>query len=412
MFERFRAKLKKTLLIASSAPGLSGVGGVLIGDMLSVADISKVSLVAIIPKAHHEHADRSRIADFHPLETRFEWFPESFSALSGSLSRLRHRVLRYDRHVANLAGDTIPVLDEQSPQQVWAILNSTTAIDLCYKLLPNLKADLIVQVWDDPYHLCQQRHVDRFTRKRTLSRFASLLRRADRVGVICEEAANQYSKITNAPMTIVRHGLAETRATARYDFETTDEFRIGFSGSLYATDAWRTLEKALDQVDWRLNGRKVVLIVAGGRIEFTSRSRADARFVGWRSQNELHDLLGTCDVLYLPQSFSSVDRALTGLSFPTKLSSYVATGRPVIAHGPAYGSVHRFCRDHQFGVVCDSLVPATLRDLLQRLAVDDDFRRQQAIDSARIAREQLTYARFAQGVRELLGIVPQVPEAA
>ena len=403
--------MKKTLIVTGSAPGLRGVGGVLIGDMLAVSDVEKVSLIGIVAQSQCKSVDLARLNEFHSLEPRFEWFPAPSTALARSLSRLRHRVFQYDRHLKGLVRDSRGFLKAQSPEQVWVILNSTTAIDLCFELLPEINTDLIVQVWDDPHHLCQQRLVDRFTRKRTMARFEALLRRAKRVGVICEEAASHYRKLSAAPMIIVRHGLADVQASPRYEFETTNEFRIGFSGSLYAFEAWRTLEKALDQLNWEVNGRKVVLVVAGGRIEFTSRCRADARFVGWRSQSELHELLCGCDVLYLPQSFSSNDRALTQLSFPTKLSSYVATGRPIIAHGPTYGSVNRFCKDHQFGVVCESLEPASMCELLQRLASDDDFRMKQALGSVRIAREQLTYTNFANGVRELLGIAPAVPES-
>ena len=404
--------MKKTLLITSSAPGLSGVGGVLIRDMLAVEGLDKVSLAAIISPSQATQADLSRIEEFQALEPQFEWFPEPRKNLLGSLSRLQHRVFRYDKHLKMLVRDAKAFIARQDPEQIWVILNSTTAIDLAYSLLPDLKCDLLVQVWDDPYHLCQQRLIDRVTRGRTMSRFQTLLRRAKRVGVICEEALSHYGNLSTVPMTIVRHGLEGTLKTPRWDFETTNEFRIGFSGSLYAFNAWKTLERGLDQLNWESNGRKIALVVAGGHIEFTSRSRADARFVGWRPQRELHELLCSCDALYLPQSFSSADRALTQLSFPTKLSSYVATGRPVIAHGPVYGSINRFCREHQFGAVCDSLDPKAMLTLLQQLASDEDFRKQQAVASTRVAQEQLTYSQFANGVRELLGIQKPLTGAA
>lgn len=403
--------VKNTLLITSSAPGLSGVGGVLIGDMLNVDGVSRISLAAIVSRGQAEKSDKSRILEFQSLEPKAEWFPEPRRSLFGTLSRLRHRVFSYDRHVSMLVQNAREFLAKTAPEQLWVILNSTSAIDLTYSLLPDLKCELIVQVWDDPYHLCQQRLVDRVTRERTMSRFQTLLRRATRVGVICEEALEHYGRISPVPMTIVRHGLEGQDTTPRCDVGTPGEFRIGFSGSLYAFDAWKTLERALDRTNWQLNGRKVVLIVAGGHIAFTSRSRADARFVGWRSQSELHELLCSCDAVYLPQSFSSGDRALTQLSFPTKLSSYVATGRPVIAHGPVYGSVNRFCHEHGFGAVCDSLDPGELLSILTALACDEDFRKRQAESSTRVAQTQLTYDQFASGVRKLLGVERPASEA-
>lgn len=393
--------MKKTALIVSGLPGEANVGQLLLRDMLALLDPARISLVSLTSSG----IDDSK-ADFGLNRVLVQATPSETARRKGMSGRigtaidLADRCTRYRTGINTAARDIAQFLKEQQPEQVWAILNSTAAIDVCWKLRAAIKGRLKLQVWDDPRHLMRQRNLDRLSINQTLRRFNQLLSMASAVGVISAEMAEAYRSRTRGELIVIRHGLSHVQGV-RAGSNEAPEFRIGFSGAMYAESAWRAFQSALDQMGWVLGGRPVELVVVGPRIGFQSNAHAAARFLGWRSLDETLRLLSECDLLYLPQSFSALDEPLTRLSFPTKLSTYVATGRPVFLHTPNHGSLARFSREQEFGLLCCELDPQRIADSLQRL-VEPDENKALAESSTRVARDVLSVGRFRQSVNEFL----------
>ena len=383
---------------------MAGVGGVLIGDMLEVADVNHVNFLGLIYPDQHGKVQHPNLDSVSCLAPNYDWNAEGPGSVSKLYQRLRNRVTRYDPHIRAMADRAVRLLKEQGAERVWAILNSPAVIDLLYTIAPKIKCEIITQVWDDPVHLGHVRNLDRFTRSRTVNRFHELLQRSTRIGVICEEAREYYSQKVAGDYVIVRHGIELKDSRPNWISPAVGEFRIGLSGSMYAPKAWYALQQSLDLCDWKVNGRQVVLVVAGSKIQFESRCQAEARFYGWRNQEEVLQLMSECDCLYLPQSFEAVQEPLTQLSFPTKLSTYVATGRPILIHTPTYGSLHRFSVEQDFGVLCDSLDPKAVLQHVRRLSEDVEYAKSQAESTHRIATSVLTPCAFRTGVRQMLGL--------
>jgi len=309
-----------------------------------------------------------------------------------------------------VASDVFSFLKRQSPDQIWCVLTTLSTIEVAWTLPKSVKVPLILQAWDDPLHLMHNRRLDRLSRARTMRMFHDLLGKAERVAVICEAMRDRYSAYTkNAPI-IVRHGVND-EVVAKSGVCDESEFRIGFCGGMYAGSAWQCLQSALEILNWRIAGRNVALVVTSPRIELSATQPARIRYYGWQSTGESSSgciqrsigLMADCDLLYLPQGFDSVSRALTELSFPSKLSTYVTTGRPVLVHTPVYRSLNQFCRDHQFGLVCNRLDANDLSAMLSA-AVDADRMRELAAQTARIGSHVLNRSKFRQSVHQFLSI--------
>ncbi len=84
--------------------------------------------------------------------------------------------------------------------------------------------------------------------------------------------------------------------------------------------------------------------------------------------------LANADILFLPMSFEPGMKHIVSTSIPSKISEYVASGVPILAHGPAYCSAVRYCREFDCGLVVDQPDDAALRGALIRLATDDGLR--------------------------------------
>jgi hypothetical protein len=120
-----------------------------------------------------------------------------------------------------------------------------------------------------------------------------------------------------------------------------------------------------------LDGRRVRLRVFG--LRFVCQART-ARWIEYRGYvPETVDVvrgLSECDLLFLPQPFGPQGRPFAEYSFPTKFTTYLAAGRPILVLAPPWSALNAFCREHQLPIVCDQLDDRAIRDSLRRLAGD------------------------------------------
>jgi hypothetical protein len=70
------------------------------------------------------------------------------------------------------------------------------------------------------------------------------------------------------------------------------------------------------------------------------------------------------DVLYLPLPFCERHRDFVRLSLSTKLVSYLASGLPIVYHGPAEAAAARLLATYDAGVLVTSLDPRNVAQAL------------------------------------------------
>jgi glycosyltransferase involved in cell wall biosynthesis len=75
------------------------------------------------------------------------------------------------------------------------------------------------------------------------------------------------------------------------------------------------------------------------------------------------------DVLYVPMSFDSADRAKMEAGFPSKLADYTAVGLPLLIYGPPYCTAVRWLKEnHGVAEVVETEGPGGLLEAIKRLA--------------------------------------------
>ena len=219
--------------------------------------------------------------------------------------------------------------------------------------------------------------------------------------MICEEMANAYQPYSSAEMLVIRHGLKDG-VRPSYPLTTSTEFHIAFIGSMYCYSAWKAFLSALDILNWRIGKKDVVLNVVGSEINLRAFRPARAVFHGWRELPYIETLLAQCDLLYLPQPFEDWQRILAELSFPTKLSTYVTTGKPVLVHAPSYSSVSLFAKRHEMEPVTAELNPEKLAALLTLQFTNPSQVERYCEQSARIGSTSLGKQQFVDATRAFL----------
>jgi len=391
----------KTLILVGSIPGGKNVGQILLREMLACLDSSRFVIAALLDAGHGEVLPPDPDPKIKIFLRPREHVARRYQGRIGGLLAAIARVRDYEPAIAVLAKNVAEFAAANDVRQVWGIFNMTTAIDVCARLIESTGFPLQAHVWDDVEHICQQRNLDAVSRRRTAKRFAKLLARAERTAVIGESMRDNYTRRFGAKCQIVRHGVADS--TQAREVPTSDsEFVIGFSGGMYCPSAWKALQSALAKVNWTLAGKRVRLIVMGAHITLNSRGPANIEFLGWRAESEVYDRLANCDLLYLPQPFEGQQRAIAELSFPSKLSAYVSTGRPIMIHGPTYASLQSFKDCLDYGVSCTSLDPAAIAQALESFAADHAAYRHAAEAVAAAANGEFSRSNFESQVRSFL----------
>jgi hypothetical protein len=105
--------------------------------------------------------------------------------------------------------------------------------------------------------------------------------------------------------------------------------------------------------------------------------------------------LSATDFCYLPCWFAPEKRRHAELSFPTKLTTYLAAGRPVLYHGPAYAWAAQVMRDWRLGISIHSLCPDDICRESKPLMTEETWR-ENFSQAAREAFEKEFNARVMQ----------------
>lgn len=353
----------KTLLVTWTPPGARNVGEIILRDLCNLLPPARVVVC--------------EVSDFAPAPRLYEHLqlgaPDdaAWRPLPGPAGALCN-VARIRTVFASEARRIIPRILEfaaaQSVERVWITLSSPALIAIAGELTKRLALPMFALVWDPPAWIVRQKGWDRWSVAWILERFGEAMRQAKRVMVVSDEMVEQYEREWGSPCVIVRHAFQDVVAevaTARGD---RDVFRIGFAGTLYDTGQLNVLLAALHSINWTLDGRRVVLRMIGNYYQFhhlTAPSHVE--LMGWRETDETRKLLAECDITYLPVSFQQHFSDFARLAFPTKLSVYLAVGRPVLVHAPADASVVAFCQRQNFGVACPSMDRDDMRDALVRI---------------------------------------------
>jgi hypothetical protein len=400
------------LTLTGTIPGEPGVGGVILNDLYKGLPPGTLHIIPAVSSRAIELSwleDVTKLAGYVPRRYETGWNPIRGSVGDGVAWTAR-KVL-FEKHCRNLVSEICNHPAAQSCNRVWAVLDCPTIIQIAKPVAEKLDKPLSVLVWDAPELLVKQFQMDRWSAANMLARFSNTIQHSDRVGVICEQMRTAYlDKFGPNDYIVSRHGIDETMWHSPHSGPTSDQLVIGFAGSITAREPFDQLVKTLDNNRWRINGKNVILRLIGSRYTLESRHLQHIEYFGWRILSDAVRLLAECDMLYLPQPFEADLRMLAELSFPTKLTTYMAAGRRVLLHAPGYASITSFLADHPVGIQCDSLKVKNIHHSLEQLDREPASNFAEAIDAAR--RAEFSKTVFLNRFKRLLGIDVSISASA
>jgi hypothetical protein len=337
------------------------------------------------PREHGERLTSTRFADTRTFlrELRTGW---------RKIPRLARHVIAFGR--------------EQQVDRVWCILQGQTMIRLALPVARGLGVPLLTQIWDHPSWWLDAHRVDPLTSKRILRRYDRTLQQSTRIAGASFVMANAYQQAYGVPAVALIGSMAAERILPPLAASADpSRIRIGLAGQIYSRQEWNALLAALASRDWQLHGRPVSLRYLGREHEVQGSPVPSDRLelFGYRSQVETLRLMAECDVLYCPYFFDEDRRIISRTSFPSKLTTYLAAGRPVFFHGPHDAAPAVFLREHTAGHLCHSLEPASIAESLNELLASPQRCHELAGNGYAAVKQHLTYDALAHSFGTFLG---------
>ncbi len=398
-----------TLLLSGSLPSSGAVGGIWLRDLLGLVPAEAVTCVSLDmgrfgPAQAETHGADCEIVTL-PRPPRDAPWPRRLT-----LSWLQALARRTDGE--RLVRRAVVAGHARDVTQVVAVLEHPWIMYAAPRVAEKLDVPLHTIVWDPPVQTGPNFHLTRKLQRRMQRDFDDALRASTRCGVMTAAMGAAYAEAFDVEPVLIRHGLpVEAIAPAPLPAAAPGRpFVIGFCGSLYGEQPCQAFLAALAAQGWQLSGHPIVLRMYGRQLPIRAQGALRVDWRGFQPVDAVVRGLSECDVLYLPYMLD--DPTPERFCFPTKLTTYVAAGRPVFVHGRATCSPAVFLERYPLGAVCTSLKAEAILGTLTRMAVDEALQARQRTALAAAAREVFSAAVFARQARLLLDGAPANGAAA
>lgn len=271
--------------------------------------------------------------------------------------------------VPKLAHQIISFCQQQKVDRIWCILQGQTIIRLAKMVTNNLHLPLLTQVWDHPIWWMGHNNIDIFTARRVYKQYDDVLSQSEIVGAASIEMARRISENNHVKSIPLLSSLPKEWAHKPKKFPPNNKrtVLIGFCGQTYADYAIEAIMNSLDFLNWNINDKQVKFRFLGYHISLGGHHRRNIEFLGYRPQQEIINLLSECDLLFCPYITDPNYKLVAQTSFPAKLTTYLATGVPILFVGTLDSSPGLFLSENNAGylqsdISCEKLVKS-LQDI-------------------------------------------------
>jgi glycosyltransferase involved in cell wall biosynthesis len=293
----------------------------------------------------------------------------------------------------------------QNVDAIWAVLQGQTMVRVAGQVAHQLNLPLHTQVWDPLSWWLDSHAVDRWHKKRSLAEFDDIMKRSKSCATASWAMSKEYETrygIHCVPL-IACHARDEG-LRPEPKLRRGDEVVIGMAGQFYAEQEWQHLIQGLNAANWMVDGRQVRIKVLGHYVPSSPIPEGRCEFLGWRPQAEAICLLSEqTDILYCPYPSQPSLAEVTRLSFPSKLVTYFAAGRPVLFHGPDFASPALFLAQRRAGLGVVGIGPPAAYNALYRLVTEPALYAEIARNAQNVFETEFTLEQMKSRLLDFLG---------
>lgn len=262
------------------------------------------------------------------------------------------------------------------------------------RFYPVLDDDYVNQ-WSEPH-------------KRWVARqmFPSIARKASRLFVVSDAMREEYSRRYGKLGHVLNMPTLDRVGESPSEVPMNGETSILFAGTIYQLNA--SIVGLLVEAAARVDGRSVRVHL----YTWQTRAQLDALGVGGeymlhasRTPEEIQTIQRGSGIVFLGLGFDARHGALVQTSFPSKLTDYLVSGRPILAIAPPSSPLALFLRKHQCGHLVETPDVGTLAAGIRRLLEDHAYRVSLVRNAFEIARKDFDWpvvvGEFAGAINEM-----------
>jgi len=239
-----------------------------------------------------------------------------------------------------LASELSRLAAEHHARAFWLVMHGAM-VHVAARLLKTTRLPVHLTVHDDPIGVTLMSRRYLALLPLVQRDFAFAMRRAASVDVVSDGMASRYRRAFDINSIVVHRGMPGpiAQSVAGHDPRALE---IGILGNTYGFHQLPIVARAVEIAAARSNLRGRIVVVGQGlgeRLRDKVGTRIDVEVTGHLDEPAAIERLARCFCLYLNYPFSPQTAIFRQTSFPTKLTTYLMAGRPLLAHAGADSSL-------------------------------------------------------------------------
>lgn len=286
---------------------------------------------------------------------------------------------------------------------MFASVQGQTITQLVRRVSRKSSIDYVAQTWDPLEWWLKQHRFDFISSYINKKEFAKMAKGARCFGAMSWAMSKEFEKeygvkcVTNIPS-------LESGKLSKVTRKKNNRYVIGYAGQLYATEEFDVLVAALNELGWNYKGKDIVINLYGSYFDGKYHTIKGIKIYPHINQDKLLSILAKSDLLYCPYWFSNEFEYAARISFPSKLTTYLKTGVPILIHAPEYASPRIFLESNNAAYLSDSL---EVKSMLKKIKeIIDSHENNEYVDRGyELFEKYLTYDQMKKSLLVSLGLV-------
>lgn len=355
-------KTRNILLLTDIFPSDNYTGGVVTQQLCYFLLEAKCNLFCALIKnpSLHEEPDnliRQNITTIDFLKpTENNGDPKLYNT---EISRISHKIIAY--------------IKKNNIDTVWCPIQGESLTKILYNIQQKFKKQIrtVAQIWDPIDWFLYALNYNQTSTKKVLKLFDAVMDNADFILTASRPMSAVYKKKYHTPSLPLFSSYRnfDGITPANKPKKSKDSFTITLSGQTYAKQGIKSLINSLNSIDWKHHGKKISLRYFGPNRNSFMSNNPHITVEGYVTQDKLIAAEAESDLLYCPYFFDDdpVFKVISEQSYPSKISTYIPSGTPILIHSAPNSSVYRDFRKYKCGFLLSSTNPTKIAQKIQEI---------------------------------------------
>jgi glycosyltransferase involved in cell wall biosynthesis len=173
-----------------------------------------------------------------------------------------------------------------------------------------------------------------------------------------KELINRYQLTPKRSLIVHNPVDLSNKSFPEFSQKSGETFRVVYAGAIWTMhyDALAVIAEAIYELKCSGVDIELVLHTAPNCWDLYQENwkKWDVKYGSFIPYEQLNQALQKADLLLVVSSFLTEYTHITGSSVQTKLTDYMASGRPILACGPSYAACNQFIKTWNCGLVCET----------------------------------------------------------